>query len=182
MKIIVNYDLLEKVFESKHDISLVKNTKMVTGWTLLASGAILIPSMFVPNSLEFAELIKKTPIVIIFNSICFICGYSCLDIIFNRRKKAIYELKNLSRKLKSLNIDTTNELLQQAYKYKTEYELSTEEGVIPRLVQKKYINIPTLEDEEISISQEHTIGTRQYTLSKGKPVKPVALSPSFNAC
>lgn len=66
-----------------------------------------------------------------------------------------------------------------AYKYKTEYEIDSH-SKIPLLVQKKYINIPSNDDKEVSLLQEHVIGSHTYTLSKGKPSKQMAFKPAFS--
>ena len=64
-------------------------------------------------------------------------------------------------------------LLCEAYLYDTEYSLNTE-GKVPAIEQKKYIMVPVWEygeEKEVSIVQEHILGTKEYTISCGSPRK-----------
>lgn len=74
-----------------------------------------------------------------------------------------------------ININTTPDLLKQAYVYHTDYETK-----LPKIIQKKYINIPTTLNKEESIVQKHTIGSFTYTISRGKKIKQKALKIAFN--
>ena len=53
------------------------------------------------------------------------------------------------------------------------------ENKVPTLIQKKYINIPT-NDKEVSLMQEHVIGSFIYTLSKKRLNKQMNFKLVFN--
>ena len=83
--------------------------------------------------------------------------------------------------LKDINISTSYELLLDSENYKTEYKLKFDEAKIPYIKQDKYINIPVYNDgdiKEVSLVQEHVIGSKSYSLSYGSPSK--VLKPAFN--
>lgn len=180
MKIIVNYDLLEKAKEAKYGFSLVKETKWSAKYCAFFYGAIWTPFYAITKDpIAFSQYLHSLPCDFLL-CIPIIAGMRCcMDYFDGKDISAILDLFILSEKLGALNIDTNRMLLMNAYKYKTEYEINSDKK-IPRLVQKKYINIPTTDDKEASLLQEHVVGTRTYTLSKGKPRKQMVFKPAFS--
>ena len=74
-------------------------------------------------------------------------------------------------------------MLQQSYEYETNYSFLLDDNNIPRLKQEKYINVPVVDrdgEKEVSLVQEHIIGTREYELSCGSPTKSKVLKPLYN--
>jgi len=114
----------------------------------------------------------------------FYAGPTALASIIMKNKfkeSAIDRLRILSFLLGTIDISTSYELLLESENYKTEYSLKFNESKIPYIKEDKYINIPTYDDgsiKEISVVQEHIIGSRKYSLSYGSPKK--VLKPAFN--
>lgn len=92
---------------------------------------------------------------------------------------AIMDIIMLSLRLESIRVSTDAELLMESTEYHREYKLVLNENKLPQILQSKYIMIPTFDDGQIkdeSIVQEHIIGSKEYVLSKGSPVKQYKLS------
>ena len=95
------------------------------------------------------------------------------------KTKALEDIKRLAIQLKDLNISTGKELLMDSYVYEKEYKLvNKEDSIIPKIYQKKYIMIPVYDDgeiKEVSLLQEHIIGSKYYVISYGEPTKQKVL-------
>lgn len=92
------------------------------------------------------------------------------------------ELVILSNLLNNINVNTDSELILESYKYKTEYDFN-KDSESKDLIQKKYIMVPVIqngEEKEISILQEHVIGTKEYSLSCGEPTKQKVFKLALN--
>lgn len=179
MKIVINYDLLEKISEAKTGLSLIKTSKKV-----------LLKATRTEIFYIILSLIYSLPITIK-NSIQAYCFYLALHLIsetvdINKNKiKALEEIKRLALKLSDLNICTEHELLMGSYVYEKEYELVNEENsILPKICQKKYIMVPVYDNGktvETSLLQEHIIGSKSYILSHGEPSKQRVFRPAFGS-
>lgn len=179
MKIRINYDLIDKIKESKTGFSL----KRTISKSLLAtsiSTALNIPLIFDGDN----TLVRFVSI----SSGCFLMSllYWSLD---NKNFKeintnfSINQLKQLASILRKHYVNTDYELLQKAYEYETKYSFMLDGDKIPRLKQEKYIMVPVVDRDgkkEVSLVQEHIVGTRDYELSYGSPTKSKVLRPAFN--
>jgi len=95
----------------------------------------------------------------------------------------LIQLKELASLLRKHYINTDYELLQKAYEYEINYKFVLDENKIPRLKQDKYIMVPAVDrdgEKEVSLVQEHLIGSNDYELSYGSPTKSKVLKPVFN--
>lgn len=184
MKIVINYDLLEEIFKEKHGFSLIKSTKKIVAVFAITCCIVLPLTAINTDHIKFVNYLNNLPLEFLM-AMGFLIPF---DAALDKMMKPVRELNippklsTLPPKLKNLNINTNYNLLLESYKYKTEYEVKSEKGVFPHLVQKKYIIIPTLDKnkKEVSILQEHVVGSHTYTLSKGKPRKQVAFNLAFN--
>ncbi|MCI9586085.1 MAG: hypothetical protein HFH45_05600 [Bacilli bacterium] len=180
MKIIINYDLLERAAEAKHKFSLVKETKRAVKFCAFFYSVIWTPYCAITKDpISFSHYLNTLPFNLLLSTGMITLFYSFNTYFKGVSDLAFLDLHILSKKLESLNINTNGDLLMDAYKYKTEYEIDSH-SKIPLLVQKKYINIPSNDDKEVSLLQEHVIGSHTYTLSKGKPSKQMAFKPAFS--
>lgn len=165
MKININYDLMDKISESKKGYSLKRYTKR----TLLTfSIASIIDISFFDN--DYNILIYKIISYITFHSLYNgISAYALSDLT---KKVATNDLSQLIHKLNNLGIKTDETVLLDSHSYKTTYDINLDSN-IPQIKQNKYINIPIKDEywgnKEISLLQEHIIGTKEYELSIGKP-------------
>ena len=170
MKLKINYDLLEKIKIANTGISLKKDAKIILEYSTIFT------ALKTPYS-SYEELMTNF-LVLIGENFLFV---GVIHLILSKliKSNAIDELKQLSRDLKKIDISTNHELLLKAYKYKTDYEFIFNEYNIPKLEQKKYIMAPVYingEEKEVSLVQEHTIGTKKYYLSYGSPKKEFKLA------
>ena len=176
MKIEINYDLLDKIREAKTGFSLDRITTYAVPRTLGASSIFAILHIPDPNMLD------KVLAVLPYFTLFYAVPTAIASIIMKNKFKdsAIDRLRILSLLLSDINISTSYELLLDSENYKTEYKLKFNESKIPYIKEDKYINIPTYDDgsiKEVSVVQEHIIGSKKYSLSYGSPKK--VLKPAF---
>lgn len=179
MKIKVNYDLIEKIRESKTGVSLKRSSKRLLLTTSLVT-ALNVPAILMDenpmNELRYCLTIAIS--VGLFYRIVY-DGFLFKDLYKN---KSLSELKNLAQLLRGNFINTDYELLQKAYQYETNYSFTLDGNKIPRLKQEKYIMVPVTDrdgEKEVSLVQEHLIGTSEYELSYGSPKKVLKPAVSF---
>ena len=170
MKIVINYDLMEKIAEAKYGFSLKRECKIVSATVAVCYSFFSVLNCVAMNSIDFQRWLVSLPFYAIYSIVLATGLSSLIRGVSGQKEMATIHLDDLSIDLNSLNIDTDVDLLLEAYKYYTEYECDHDK-IIPTLIQKKYINIPTTDDEEVSIVQKHMIGSSVYTLSKGRKVK-----------
>lgn len=176
MKILLNYDLIDKIKVAQTGIKFKEISKSVA-----------------------TNMILYTPLTFLFNQITNTPEDNLPDLLFgigiytalnsakelalfkNNMKEAESDLIRLVSCLDQINVSTTYDQLLESQKYKTEYKLlEKNDEAIRKLQQNKYILIPTKNDEEVSILQEHVIGTKDYSLSIGAPQKVLKLTLANN--
>lgn len=177
MKLVINYDLIEKIQEAKTGFALTKTAKSIMKHTAFISSFSLIDNFIL--GYPFETFLFEVLFGFTFET--FIYGTNDLILAKINKELAIKLLKLLSIRLKDIDITTNYELLLESYKYQTNYNISFDK--IPQVEQKKYIMIPVIEngeEKELSLLQEHIIGTDKYILSCGEPIKvfKLALNPA----
>ena len=176
MKIQINYDLLNKVIESKKGFSISQITKYAGRCTAISTVIDIGFSCIMPEPAE--KLIFDILFYSLFHAALGTALYKGLSELGKR--KATRDLIVLAFKLCQLNIITNLNQIDQAYAYHTDYKIVNSKKGIPQLKQDKYIVLPVYEngeESEVSILQEHIIGTRKYDLSIGEPQKELKLVP-----
>ena len=176
MKIRVNYDLMDKIREEKIGYSLIRTRR-----DILKFGIMFFPLDVLIVNGDIKILIIQTLFRAGANAIVFpmIEKYS----IKIGKDDAVMQLKQLASTLRSHYINTDYELLQQSYKYETNYRFILDDDKIPRIKEEKYIMVPVVDRDgkkEVSLVQEHLIGSKDYELSYGSPSKSKILKPVFN--
>lgn len=174
MKILLNYDLIDKIKVVKTGIRLKKIPK-----SLVINMSVYTPYTLITNANKPEENI---PDLILGLGIYAVLNYAREVVLAQQNKDAAEtDLKWLLSHLDHINSSTTYDQLLESKKYKTEYKLleKNDEG-IRKIQQNKYILIPTSNDEEVSILQEHIVGTDKYALSIGEPKKVYKLSLANN--
>ena len=180
MKIVINYDLLSKISEAKSGFALDKSIKDILKCSLMVE-VIFIPA-YIAKNYSFREVMVETSKTLAFQSFwCMI-----IDLLFSKFEKqiALEQLKKLSMELKNININTNYELLLKSYKGQINYKLEKNNSFIPKIKQEKYIIVPVNEngeEKEISVLQEHVVGSRNYVLSRGTCLKQKSLKLVFNS-
>lgn len=168
MKIVINYDLMDKISEANKGYSLKRCTKRTTS---LFATTVAISAMFdLASGSDFTKLLEACPFIFTIHSgytAAYTYAFSGLT-----KEMAKSKLNALLPQLHSAFIRTDYESLLKSYKYKTEYELDSDSHFLA-VEQKKYIMIP-VEDEyfgnkEMSVLQEHIIGSKEYVLSLSEP-------------
>ena len=165
MKLVISYDLADKIKEAKTGFSLKRCCKRVLFYTGI-SMAIGIPINIVAN----AETSKYLSDIVAYLG-CH-SAMTCVNQIILKdllKKYAENEIAALSSKLPQINVNASTKDLLEAYPYKTEYNFNYAGG---GLEQKKYINVPVSDvwgEREMSVVQEHTLGSKEYVLSLGFP-------------
>lgn len=161
MKLKVNYDLLNRIEESKKGVSLNKLYK-----ERLRDTAICIPSLTPLYFLVFDNIGRYLIYLLGFEGIYFIID--CLiDSMFKDYKKKIAkeDLLDLVRDLEKLGVLTNYELLQSSEVIKTDYKVTLSKHKIPVIKEEKYINVNLRNGYNETIMQEHNIMSRYYDIS-----------------
>ena len=182
MKIENNFDLISKITELENGYDIKKEALRNLKISALIYGAFSIIDI-AQNDFNFLnELIGY--------GVCN-CTMNILDAIlygkaFKQQKQfmAGLDMLYLIQKLKSLNIQTTVEMLKEAEVTKTNYKLMINENKLPVIKQNKYILIPTYSeykiDSKVSLLQEHTLGSKKFILSIGEPQKKLTKKLAYN--
>lgn len=180
MKIKVNYDLIDKIKESKSGISLKRSSKrllLTTGFTTLLS----VPSFFVAENP--VEKLKSCLSIALSVGFVYRIMY---DVFFYRelyKDRSLDELKKLVGLLRKNYINIDYELLQSASEYDRSYSVVLDDNKNLRLKQDKYIMVPVVDrfgKKEVSLVQEHLIGSSEYELSCGSPSEVKVLKFAYN--
>lgn len=174
MKIKVNYDLFEKLEELETGFCLKREI-----YKFLEIMPFLFPiwislDLFSKGETDILENLLLIPETCMIRTLFAFIGSIALKRII---KESAYEkLSQLSTYMQSLEISTSPELLKDSKVYEKEYKLELNDKKLPVLKQKKYIMIKTRNDEEVSILQEHNIGSREWKISQDEPTKVYKLS------
>lgn len=165
MKLVISYDLPDKIKEAKTGFSLKRCSKRVLFYTGV-NAAIVFPI----NALS-----AENPDKYLIDLLAYLGCHSTLT-AFNQaimsdiyKKMASSEIDQLSQTIKQINVNASCDELLQAQPYKTEYNFDFKTG---SLEQKKYINISVNDiwgERDVSIMQEHIFGSKDYILSLGTP-------------
>lgn len=98
------------------------------------------------------------------------------------KERSERNLKILVSLLKDINISTDYDLLLQSKLEERKYKIHLNESKIPELIEHKYVLVPTYNFngmvKDVSIDQEHIVGTNEYVLSIGSPEKKLKLAYS----
>ena len=176
MKLKINYDLIEKIKESKNGIKLNKivKTRVISFGVSLA---ILSP-LYVNFSVE--ETMIGISSLVFWN--VFFGG---LDYLFEKKIKnlkelsATFDLLQLTNALSKLEVRTTTKLLKEAEVISTNYKIKFKDSdKTPVLKQEKYIEVPLSNGYKETLLQEHNIGSKDYELSVQEPAKEMSLKLS----
>lgn len=165
MKIIINYDLIDKVREANTGFSLRKFTTLVG----LTNG-LVIPPMIIGSELGNVPLTDTLESIL---RILCISSLQSFGYSYFGKYSAIENLRELSKKLKDIYVETDSELLKESYQYDIEYSINFD-SFPPKLEEKKYIMVPVYNEwgsNERSLVQEHVVGSRTFALSYGEPEK-----------
>jgi uncharacterized membrane protein len=176
MKLLINYDIIEKIAEAKGRYVLERKMKnnlklpIVSCSTSMALNVffglpmeVLLPNMVIVNGIIYASMVGLNMIIY--------KHFGELEIL-----KAFFELNLLSSAFQKLKVETDLEMLLEAEEYEKHHRLILNNNRIPAILQSKYILVPTVK-KEVYILQEHIIGSKQYILSVGSPKR--ALKPAF---
>ena len=177
MKIKINYDLMEKIDNSKNGLKLSRELKKYhTSKPMLCLHTFdLIYVISLLGRKRFLSVfiyITIRGIAEIFNALLTklrINNMKEFEILFSN-----IELTELLVQLSSINVTTSLEKLQEAEVLETNYKFKFIDSK-PILTQKKYINIPLTNGYEECILQEHNIGYSDYEISKEEPEKKIVL-------
>lgn len=165
MKLIINYDLVNEIFKANTGFNL-KRFNYKIGIYLGTLTALNIPNLIL------SQHIQPTILPCNLLTAIFIFGGSELALKSFTEQEANFRLNSLASSLSKINIYTNTEAIKKAHLYKTQYKIVR--GAKPVIQQNKFITLPTsgsFNADEVSLQQEHTIGSKEYVLSIGEPKK-----------
>lgn len=177
MKIRINYDLIDKIREQEIGYSLIRVKRDV-----IKFGVMFFPLDVLIVNGDFKSLVIQTIFRTGANAVVFSLIEKQTFSRFNK-DNVLIQLKELAETLRKHYINTDYELLQKSYQYDVNYSILFDDDKIPRIKQEKYIMVPVVDrdgEKEVSLVQEHLIGSKVYELSYGSPSKAKVLKPAFN--
>lgn len=165
MKLNISYDLIDKIKDAKTGFSLKRTAKRTACSTVI--GLPMLYALQTATGVDPSHYITSSFFLVFFNSV----NQLAIQKLFREGHQKVAEQKiaKLLCQLEKINIKTNYDDLLQATAYKTEYKPNLKKGTIE---QKKYINVPVNDywgEREISVCQEHTLGSRKWSLSMGEP-------------
>lgn len=175
MKLRINYDFFEKIKDVKephNPLKIIRNNK---NFIILYLSFCTTYDLLVFDS--FNEFLSKALIdfSIFLVSASLTCAIEFLLEIDDYAKTATENLKELASSLNSLYLNTNYELLLESQLSCKEYNIILNEKMIPQILESKYILVPTYnynnEIKNVSILQEHVVGSDIYELSLQSPIK-----------
>lgn len=179
MKIILDYDLMDKVRAANGIINLKKILLTELKKHALAFLGASILETFYEEKSSFS--FKIIAISILFSVKVLID----ITLIEQTHKDlnihaADLDIIKLSLQLYDYSLKTTPELLKEAELMQTVYNIKFNEKYFPIIEQKKYILIPTYDSlgnlKETTLLQEHELNSNTWVLSLGSPSKVLKLS------
>ena len=169
MKLVINYDFFRAVCIANEKfvlVNLMRNYKKP-----FLYGAGLFPLYLVGNDIQTAIGKEAFYLAAVYGTLSIVSAL----VGDGEKQEAMKKLKNLVVQFDSLNLSTDFDLLLQSELYEKKYKFEVNKKILPSLVEKKYILVPTYdyrgEIQETSIEQEHVVGSKTYVLSIGSPSK-----------
>ncbi len=174
MKLKINYDLLDKIRQSKNGAKLYKSeVKAMLNEPVFKFVNFNLLAAYVAGFI----LDKKIGIILTILGCAGICGGSALitnKVLKNfskiREEEAVTELQELANRLYNLEVRTTGELLKESKLNDIKHKIVYSDGAlkIPKLKQTKEIIVPLTNGYEETILQEHIFGDKDYEISVGE--------------
>ena len=179
MKIIINYDFFNAILDVNEKLTpmkIVRNNKKLL---------IKYCSMFFLLNYGITRSIPRCLFILMFQSSGFFAAHyvhAKNDDTDIYKKVSIIRLIKLVSDLKDQNINTDYDSLLNSELLERKYKVQLNENKIPELMEEKYILVPTNDFnnniKNVSIKQEHIIGSTDYVLSIGSPKKELKLAYS----
>lgn len=167
MKIVINYDLLDKIAESSKGFSLKRCVKKTLYYSAISSLVYMGISMVTGDSSE--NMIASIISYVAFHSI--VMGTFTWALTSMTKESAAKHLNEFVSELSDSCVKTDDNAILNSYTYKSKYNINFD-SIITQIEQKKYIMIPVcdedLEDKEVSIVQRHILGSNKYVISREK--------------
>lgn len=173
MKLKINYDFFEKIKDVKephNPLKIIRNNK---NFIVLYLSFCTVFDLLIFDS--FDKFLSKVLIdfSILFGGASLTCAIELLLEIDDYAKMAKENLKKLASSLNSLHLNTNYELLLESQLSCKQYKINLNEKKIPQILESKYILVPTYnynnEIKNVSILQEHVVGSKTYELTLGSP-------------
>ena len=179
MKININYDFFSAVQDANEKfgtLKIIRNNRFIY-FGFIPSMMVTKVSIGIPIYWAILSAVDTAMLCYIISSID--------NYLFKKREQipvdfyayhALTRLAVLRIQLNDINVNLDGEALLAAKLYSERYHVVVNEHKIPMLQHDKFILVKgttnySKEEKEISILQEHIVGTEDYTLSVGEPEK-----------
>lgn len=176
MNLSVYFDVYNAIKDVQEEFTVSKvlrnNKRLIFLLTLISSNfAIIYRDKFF--RIMVAQAIILLTDVVIINGVAYKLNGDAY------KEEAEKRLSALASILDRMNISTTNELIKESNCYHRAYNIKFNKKLIPQIIESKYILVPTNNNMgDVSILQEHVVGSQEYVLSLGSSKK--ALQPVFS--
>ncbi|MBQ8892053.1 MAG: hypothetical protein IJ068_04230 [Bacilli bacterium] len=183
MKLVINYDFFNAILDVNQKFIPMKVFRNRKKYLVFVSILYLFGDYYIFKK-RMPELLSC---VVQQTSGCFMtfCMFNCIAINIGGdfyKDEGQEKLKKLVSDLKNIYVNTDYDLLLNSELIKRKYKVQLNENKIPELMEEKYILVPTNDFsnniKNVSIKQEHIIGSTDYVLSVGSPKKELKLAYS----
>ena len=173
MKLIVNYDLIERIQDAQENFGIRKIVRHSTNDVFsFAALATVLSTPFVLSGNYNTNILKVTivglSVVAAINGFFEILQYKTIGDKY--KSDALEDLNNLVSELEGSHLGTNFNLLSQSWLAQTKYKLIANEKGMPVILQTKRIAVPIHEPIDgtvgaYDIVQEHVVGSKKFVLS-----------------
>ncbi len=168
MNIKINYDLVNKIYESNHGYNVVKDFKKLLRTNTIGLCIVSPMAILLPVEDRKAYFIKVLISLVLSDAlIAKLVKDVCYE---NAVSNATLSLDLLSDELNDNNVDVTTNLLKEGVltskKYRFEYK--NEDSKFKSLKEYKYVDVPLSNGYKKTLVQEHFVGSKDYNIKEEK--------------
>ena len=180
MKLMINFDFWNAVRNSNEPFTpfkLIRNERNHYVKHLIPLYFLIdIIGRTVPKALAIL-LVQMSSLV----TTIYIIDKKVLD-IDKYKMKSDFDLTNLVKKLKDIDVETDNKLIKETTLDSRVFNLKLNEKKLPVLVESKYVLVPSYtfsgDIKDSHLVQEHVVGSHTYILSHGSKKKQLKFAYS----
>ena len=180
MKIVINYDLMNAIKDVKEPygpLKIIRNEKKA--YMLRTPLWFLIDYYFIKDVGTALGILSIQYMLSISGELMAGINFGIDEYATLSAKK----LRLLVQELNNMGINTSYDMLLKSEMYEKLYKVEFNESKLPFLMQEKYILMPAEgyngQVRDISVLQEHQIGSNDYVLSLASPSKKRKLVKTF---
>ena len=166
MKVVINYDFFMALQNVNTDFSMLKVARNSKRSLIISGGIWYMFDMSLYNG-DYRKTFTLIPMQYALSMAFSYAAFASLGVdLF--KQDAANKLAELSKTLNNEGMNISYDLLIKSEMYYRDNRINNIAN-IPTIVNNKYFYVKTRDDCEISMLQEHEVGTKDYVLTLAKP-------------